>query len=212
MNSKLRMRKRDLEIFIEGIEDPISPIPRLEQYPITSRVAANMLWDAHFHNDIYNCTIADLGCGSGKLSLACLYLGAAHVTGIDIDSTVIKLAQANSKLFNLQNRVSWVCGDIEILQTTSHFDMVIMNPPFGIRGVERDIRFLFHAMQISNVIYSLHLGRQKNRTYISAMVENRGFKIDIVSRLTMDIPHLFSFHQKRIHPIEVDFYRIIKSN
>jgi len=210
VDETVRLRKRDLEIFLERLTGFKTPSPRLEQYPVSARVAAEMIWIANFRNDIFQRKIVELGCGTGKLAVACALLGASHVTGIDIDSSIIKIARTNSGRLGLQNQLSWVCGDIEVIRATSLFDVVVMNPPFGIRGPERDIRFLNHAMKLAFVIYSLHLGRQKNRTYISEVVAKRGFTIDFVSRMAMDIPHLFSFHQKRRHPIAVDLYRIIQ--
>jgi len=210
LEDPFRLRKKDLEIILDGLEELKTPNPKLEQYPVSPQVAAEMIWVANFRNDIYQKKILELGCGTGKLSIACALLEAFDVTGIDIDPNPIKLARENSRYLDLQNRISWVCGDIEVIQADLVFDVVIMNPPFGIRGPDRDIRFLNHAMNLTPVIYSLHLGREKNRKYISEFVVKNGFIIDFISSMTMDIPHLFSFHQKRRHSIAVDFYRIIK--
>lgn len=210
VDDPFRLRKKDLEITLEGLLDLKSPNLKLEQYPVSPPVAAEMIWVAHFHNDIFQRKILELGCGTGKLSIACALLEAFHVTGIDIDSIPIKLARENSMNLGLQNRVSWICGDIEVIQADLSFDVVVMNPPFGVRGPDRDIRFLNHAMKLAPIIYSLHLGREKNRSYISEFVVKKGFTIDFISNMTMSIPHLFSFHQKRRHSISVDFFRIIR--
>ncbi len=212
MVDKLRFKKRDLEICLERVVAPEKPNPRLEQYPISSSVAAEIVWIAFYKNDIVGRKVVELGCGTGKLSIACALLNASHVTGIDIDPAIIKTAQTNSEQFDLQNRVSWVCGDIKAIRASIPlFDVIVMNPPFGVRGAPGiDIRFLNHAMRLGSVIYSLHLGRLKNRAYISEVVTKKGFTIDFISRMTMDIPYLFSYHRKLRHKIAVDLYRIIK--
>lgn len=48
------------------------------------------------------CRVWDIGCGSGVLSLAAATLGAAFVTGIDIDSEAIDHSYRNAKLNNLE--------------------------------------------------------------------------------------------------------------
>ena len=213
MDEKLGLKKRDLEICLERLVTSESPNPNLEQYPVSTRVAAELVWIAFCKNDILGRRVVELGCGTGKLSIACALLGATHVIGIDIDPSIIKLAHTNSEQLGLQNKISWVCGDIEAIRASLPlFDVVVMNPPFGVRGMPgTDIRFLNYAIRLSSVIYSLHLGRLKNRAYISEVVAKQGFTIDFISSMSMDIPHLFSFHQKRKYKIAVDLYRIIKS-
>lgn len=44
------------------------------------------------------CTVLDLGCGSGILSIASLVLGAGHAEGIDIDPKAAKVAYENAAL------------------------------------------------------------------------------------------------------------------
>ncbi len=43
-------------------------------------------------------TVLDYGCGSGILAIAALKLGAAYVTGIDIDPHAVEASQANAQL------------------------------------------------------------------------------------------------------------------
>ena len=43
-----------------------------------------------------DCTVADLGCGSGILSVISLMLGASHATAVDIDSNAIDIAYENA--------------------------------------------------------------------------------------------------------------------
>ena len=44
------------------------------------------------------CTMLDVGCGSGILSVAALLLGAEHATGVDIDPLAVKTAAENGRM------------------------------------------------------------------------------------------------------------------
>lgn len=47
------------------------------------------------------CSMADLGCGSGILSVISLMLGAAHATAVDIDSNAVNIAYENADRNNV---------------------------------------------------------------------------------------------------------------
>lgn len=69
-------------------------------------------------------TVIDYGCGSGILAIAALKLGAAHITGIDIDEQAITVSQENAK----RNQ----CNPAQCVFATSHqpskpADIVIAN-------------------------------------------------------------------------------------
>ena len=59
------------------------------------------------------CRVADLGCGSGILSITALLLGAAAATGIDIDPKAEDIARQNAALNGLDgSRFQAVTGDV----------------------------------------------------------------------------------------------------
>ncbi len=47
------------------------------------------------------CSMADLGCGSGILSVISLMLGAGHATAVDIDSNCVNIAYENAQRNNV---------------------------------------------------------------------------------------------------------------
>jgi ribosomal protein L11 methyltransferase len=59
--------------------------------------------------------VADLGAGSGILSIAAARLGAAHVTAIEIDPDAVKNAEANIALNKVESRVLLLNGDAAAL-------------------------------------------------------------------------------------------------
>ncbi len=93
--------------------------------------------------------IADLGCGTGRLSIAAAILGA-EVTGFEIDEEAINIAKEYSRRENLD--IKWVTKPIEAIE--EEFDTVIMNPPFGSQRPGADRIFLEKAMSISKNVGS----------------------------------------------------------
>ena len=76
-------------------------------------------------------TIADLGCGSGILSLVALKLGAQSTFSVDTDSLAISATKINSDLNNFpQNLLNVSLGSIEELEMNmpkKKFDLILCN-------------------------------------------------------------------------------------
>jgi len=67
-------------------------------------------------NPPLNLRVADIGCGSGVLSLAALGLGASEVIGVDIDSSAVRASIDNSKLNQIDaTRFNFFLGSAEVL-------------------------------------------------------------------------------------------------
>lgn len=58
------------------------------------------------------CTMLDVGCGSGILSVAALLLGAKSALGVDIDAIAVKASVENAKLNNVEDRYTGVLGNL----------------------------------------------------------------------------------------------------
>ncbi len=76
-------------------------------------------------------TIADLGCGSGILSLTALQLGAKRTFSVDTDSLAISATKINSDLNNIpENLLNVFHGSIDQLQANipeKKFDLILCN-------------------------------------------------------------------------------------
>jgi len=84
---KRLVRKLDLEIALSKIEPHPSPKAYLEQYTIPPEVAAELLYIAAYtYDDIIDKTIADLGCGTGRLAIGSALLGAKETIGVHKNS------------------------------------------------------------------------------------------------------------------------------
>lgn len=78
--------------------------------------------------------IADLGCGGGALGvLLCANDPKCEVTGIEIQSEAVRIAQKNITINGLDDRFRVIPGDLREIRTLcppNSFDCVVSNPPY----------------------------------------------------------------------------------
>jgi putative methylase len=223
---KRLVRKLDLEIALAKIEPHPHPKAHLEQYTITPEVAAEILYIAAYtNNDVTDKTILDMGCGTGRLAIGGILLGAKEAVGIDIDKSAVKAARKCAEKLGAKEKTHWVAADIAALRGT--FDTVLQNPPFGVQKRKADRRFLEKALEVGKHIYSLHkssgeklelvTNSSKRKSYLASATPSpflerftaeHGGKVTAVYRMLMVIPRIFEFHTKRKHKFFVDLYII----
>ncbi|MEK6910069.1 MAG: METTL5 family protein, partial [Candidatus Aenigmatarchaeota archaeon] len=204
--------KKQLEIILSKLKPVENPKPTLEQYTIPSDLAADILHFAYLNGDIEGKAVFDFGCGTGRLAIGALLLGAKEVFGIDSDYKVLETAEEN--LHSIISGKLAVKGSIKFLQSdisdfSGKCDTVIQNPPFGIQKEHADRIFLEKALECGKRIYSLHKdGYEKTQEFITRLVESKGGKVKQVMPYKFPIPHLFKFHDKPVKEISVDLYVI----
>jgi len=204
---KRLVRRLDMERWLQSVEAHPSPKVFLEQYTIPVGVASEILFlAAYVHDDVMDRTIADLGCGTGRLAVVAALLGAKEAVGIDIDRASVRTARENAAKLGVRKRTSWVNGDIDVLH--GDFDTVLQNPPFGVQKKKADRRFLLKALELAPKVYSLHKSGEDNRIFIKRFIERHGGKVTGIFQMKLSIPRLFKFHTKRTHEVDVDLYRI----
>jgi len=71
-------------------------------------------------------SVADIGCGSGVLSVAAVCLGAANAVGVDIDEEAIAVSRNNAERVGVADRVTVLAGSIDAI-SDSNFDVVVAN-------------------------------------------------------------------------------------
>ena len=210
-SQKRLVRKRDLEMAISSIEANPNPKAHLEQYATPSTVAADALHvAAYVFDDIIDKTVIELGCGTARLALGAVYLGAKEVFGVDIDPVAVKIAQKNADSMGFKQQTNWVIGDIDVVRGS--FDTVLQNPPFGVQKRRADRRFIVKALELANTIYSFHKSGDSNRAFIKRFIEEHGGKITNIFPVQMEIPWMFKFHTKKKQITHVDLYRIEGKN
>lgn len=100
------MKLKKLQHALEDIETFENPKIELEQYTTSSHIAACILHTAQFvYNDISGKCVADLGCGSGVLSIGAALLGAQYCAGY-IHSTVYSMTL---EYFKIIMSICFIC-------------------------------------------------------------------------------------------------------
>lgn len=193
------MKKKQLEILLEGLEGFRNPIPEREQYVTPARVASEMLHLAYLHGDLG--VACDLGCGTGTLAVGAVLLGA-RVIGVEIDAEALAIARKNAG--KLGADVDFVRGDVNSISLRG-IETVIMNPPFGAqRASQGDRAFLKKALETAKVIYSLH--NRGSEGFIRRFVEP--CVVQEIHRIPFPLKRCFEFHRSDVRTIEVELYRI----
>ena len=219
---KRLVRKIDLEMFLQQVNEHPTPNSSLEQYTIPANIAATILHIAAYtFNDIIDRTVLDLGCGTGRLALGAAFIGAKEVVGVDISRSAVDIAHENAQRQGLEDRSQWLVSDIENVR--GRFDSVLQNPPFGVQTRKADRYFLEKAMEIGTRIYTLHKSiqrqsnfksRLKNSKFITvppspfmeSFVKRNEGRIRSVFAMMMTIPYMFNFHSKSKHQFVTELY------
>lgn len=84
--------------------------------------------------------VLDLGAGVGAIGLSLVVLGAARAaTLLDLDEEVLTLARKNATAADLIDRTHFEHADVHALpkRLFSTFDLVVANPPYGVRTSAR---------------------------------------------------------------------------
>ncbi|KAF0133160.1 MAG: release factor glutamine methyltransferase [Candidatus Saganbacteria bacterium] len=77
-----------------------------------------------------NTIIADIGCGSGCLSIALAhYLTKSKLFAVDPSKKALNIAKLNANSHNLSKRIKFIKGDL-FSKLHSKFDCIISNPPY----------------------------------------------------------------------------------
>ncbi len=196
--------KKSLEIVLERLKGFKNPKIALEQYVTPPVLASEIVVNAKLMGDLEN-LVVDLGCGTGVLSIASSLLGAEAV-GFDIDGEALTIARENAKATDVE--VDFVLCDVRLvhLKTPPRNVTVIMNPPFGIQRKHADRPFLFKAMEIANVVWTIHSAGSER--FIRKVCEEKGFRITHLLKLKIPLKRTYSFHEKPFKLIAVEVYRI----
>lgn len=175
-----RLSLKQLECRLQDIDEFEKPRIELEQYATPPHIAATILTTIDSTYDhLRGRFVADLGCGTGRLTIGSVLCGASQVVGYDVDRTALQCAISNVNQLFGDNEDSSEDGDLDCTEGPSElalgaykgcrsinfvltdvasmndcdgkkFDTVIMNPPFGTKQNQGlDMVFLKQAIRMS---------------------------------------------------------------
>jgi len=117
------MKLKELEWFLQSLDDFESPKIHLEQYSTRPHIAAHLLHaiDTRF-DDIRDKLVADLGCGAGILTTGAAVLGAGCVVGFDLDEQALTICRGNLEDNDVENYELVAQNVVEMLKEGSDDD------------------------------------------------------------------------------------------
>jgi release factor glutamine methyltransferase len=115
----------DLDLYVTS--DVLIPRPETEHL-----LEAALAWGQR--QDARPLRVVDVGTGSGALAVALArHLGHAHVWGVDVSSDALRVAARNVRRYDLERRVSLLCGDL-LRPFGILLDLIVANLPYIIKG------------------------------------------------------------------------------
>jgi len=200
------MKLKQLEMTLQRLRGFSRPRAALEQYQTPAPLAARLLYHALMKGDIEEKAVCDLGCGTGILAIGAALLGAAPVTGVDIDERALAVARENADLLGVD--ITFLATDLReggCRDRIGACDTVVMNPPFGAQKAHADRPFIDCAIAAAGVTYSIF-----NAGSIPFVEAYTAQKAEITEKIggAFPIKRTFAFHTKDVQEIEVEILRL----
>ncbi len=201
------MKKKELEIYLSQLDTFTKQHLSLEQYQTESGIAADLLWHATMQGDIEGKTIADLGCGNGIFGIGALLLGATSVVFLDVDPDAIALTKKNLITLEKELGCSFTTTFLQkdILSFSTDVDVILQNPPFGVKKTHADKAFLLQGMKCAQKIYSFH--KADTKRFIEQFVSDEGWSITYKKTYKFPLRKQpgkgYAFWKKDVHYVDV---------
>ena len=168
----------NLKDYYKDLEEPVIYIAK--QYAFgsgtheTTYLALESINEYSLENDIKTKSVADIGCGSGILSLFSYKLGARNITSVDIDSDAVNCSLDNAKYndINLDNVIFGSAKDLNNINLK--FDLVVANIETDILiEIMADLKKLLKEKS-SLILSGILLEKE---SYINNSIREQGLKI-----------------------------------
>ena len=207
---------KEIEIVISKLKDFKNPKVKLEQYSTPSIVIKEFL--IFLENDLIGLLkkekpkILDCCAGTGFLGIALIlfyyftepnYLNKVEFVFLEKDKEAFEILKENiekiKEEFKINPKVKLINEDF--FEHKGSYDLIVMNPPFGIKGKVKDSKFLEKALKLSDFVVSFHTAKslgflEKNFNVIDYLI------------VKFPIKYQFWFHNKSKREIEVVIVKI----
>lgn len=202
--------KKELEIILEKNVPPIrEPVEVLEQYETPAVIAADIAWNAR--SLLNERPVADLGCGTGRLMISALYMGAAYAVGVELDPRLARECIGSLRTTCRWHRGDVVRGDARATPLRRRPDLIVlMNPPFGTRRRGLDRAFIEAAMNVGDIVLVLHYRDRGVELYIERLASRKGFRLLGETRYSMGLRQSLRHHRSRRKTIPASLYLLAR--
>ena len=146
-------------------------------------------------------SVADLGCGTGRLALGAAFLGA-EVTGVELDDTALAVAREAAADAGLA--VEWRCEPVE--NWTQGVETVIMNPPWGAQRPGADRPFLRAALATAGSVWSLQPAVSDR--FLRRYVEQLGGAVADAWPVDLELERTMPYHTRERKTVEGTLYHL----
>lgn len=171
-------------------------------------LVASIVWLAYLRGEIVGRRVVELGCGTGPFCVAVTILNGYCIC-VEIDEESIHKGKEYASKYSLLSRIDYLQANVENLHLR-RVDVVFQNPPFGVVNRGIDIIFLRKAMEIGNVIYSIHKSNEESRRIILELAKEKGYNVDLIST-KYKLKAYYPWHKKKFHEFLVDIYLFTKT-
>jgi len=193
----------------QNYEDFQSPKIDYEQYGTSVDITSGLLFRAFNLGDIEGCNVVDLCSGPGILGIGAVLMGAESCTFVEVEKGAVEILRGNIARFDVGEKCTIVEGDA--LNVEGHFETCVMNPPFGIQQGRGDMVFLRKALEIADVVYSIHDGSEKNKEYIPGFIKKLGYQPLEYYIESLALKRSYTFHKKAVKQHSVMILRSMKN-
>lgn len=135
-------------------------------------------------------------------------MGAEKILAVDVDQNAVRIGCSNAEKMGVKENIDWVV--MEVGSVRGRYDTVIQNPPFGVRKRGADLKFLQKALEVGDVVYSLHKSSTQSREFIKDFIDKHSGRISAVLENEFALPRTLNFHRKMKYKVNVDLYRIVR--
>ena len=195
----MAMRPKHLAIELSKLQPHPCTSVELEQYATEGDLAAYWILGIDQVDEMEGKRVLDLGAGNGILGLGCLLVGAQHVTLVEADPLVVKIAKTNAE------RLSPRCeGTVQVIQEHISLqseqpeivpDIVLMNPPWGVQTAKADRPLLEYAFSLgAPVVHVLHSAKSK---HVQALGRDYGYESEAMLETEFRLPPTYLHHSKK---------------